>query len=242
MREETRQLNLKQIFSDAAGYLESHQRELRWFWLANLALLTGFRFLDGGFSNPLSIGWLAVYYIYWCGFFRVYYQKKPYFLSTSIFGSIVPSTKMVFLTLLAAFALVLLPYIPLLMGFNDRYLTFFEKYMEALQNMEADLLNQLILSFILILLSPQLICRPFFAWIAALQGYNGSLRKAFRKTAGNYGKFVLAMLLLNMPCVVILELDQYMDCHGWLAVVFYSIFFIYLNLVFAKMYDFFYNE
>lgn len=242
MAETIRQLNLRQTLSAAAQHLETHQGVLRWFWLANLALLIAFRFLEGGFSNPLSIAWLAVYYVYWCGFFRVYFQKKPYFLTMDIFGSVVPSTKMVFITLLATFILALLPYLPLLMGFNNRYLIFFENYMEALQNIEASLLNQLIFSLVLIVISPQIICRPFFAWIAALLGHNGSMRKAFRKTAGNYGRFMLLMLILNLPCVIVWELDQYLDCHGWLAVVFYSIYFIFLNLIFAKMYEFFYHE
>ena len=128
------------------------------------------------------------------------------------------------------------------LGFDDKYLLFFEKYMEALQNVEASILNQVVLAVILLIISPLIICRPYFAWISSLQGLNASMRKAFRKTEGNYGNFMLIMLILNIPCLIVYELDMYLECHGWLSVGFYSIFFIYLNLVFAKLYEFFYND
>lgn len=241
MAETLKKLNIKEVFSGAALQLETNSRVLRWFWLANMVFLSAFRFIDGGFSNPLSIVWLGVYYVYWCVFFRVCYHKKPYLQTKVIIGSIVPSTKIVFITLIFAFLLVLLPFLPLFMGFNNQYLLFFEKYMMALQNMEAGILNQTIFALILILVSPQILCRPYFAWIASLLGQRGSLRKAFRKTAGNNLRFMAVMFLLNLPCVIIWEADLYLGCEGWLAVAFYSIFFLYINLVFAKMYDFFYN-
>lgn len=238
----TKQFKIMGIFTEAADYFTSHQSVLRFFWLANLALSFCFCFIPNGFSNPLSIAWLAIYYVYWCGFFRAYYHKKPYFLSSNIFGSMVPSTKIFFITFSVLFILVILPYLPLLMGFNDRYLEFFEKYMEALQNMETGFINQMFFGVILLFISPLIICRPFFAWIAALLGYNGSMRRAFSKTVGHYWHFVSIMFILNLPCTLVLVADDYLGCSGWLFVAFYSIFFIYFNLVFAKMYDFFYNE
>lgn len=242
MADEIKRLPVKEIFNKAFRYFQANQKTLRFFWLANLILLGIFSLIPKGFSNPYSMLWLLVYYVYWCGFFRLYYQKKPYFFTKEIFGSMVPSTKIFFITLFAAFLLVILPYLPLLMGFNDSYLIFFERYMEALQNVEGSLLNRMAFTIVLILISPLIICRPFFAWISALQGYNGSMRKAFRKTEGNYWNFVTVMFLLNLPCALIYELDLYLSCHGWLSGVFYSLFFLYLNLVFAKMYDFFYND
>lgn len=242
MSDEVKHIPVWKIFKQAADYFHANQRTLRLFWLANLLFVVLFALIPRGFSNPLSMIWLLLYYVFWCGFFRVYYQKKPYFLTMDIFGSMVPSTKIFFITLFAALVLVILPYLPLLMGFNDRYLLFFEKYMEALQNVEGSFLNRLAFTALLILISPLIICRPFFAWISALQGLNGSMRKAFRRTAGNYWNFVTIMLILNIPCVLIYEIDLYLDCHGWLAGTFYSLFFLYYNLVYAKLYDFFYND
>lgn len=240
MTQESR-FSVKSVLSDAALYLESNQKMMRMFWLANFLFLILFRFIEGGFSNRISIFWLLAYYIYWCVFFRVYYDKKPYFDLRAFLGSAGPSIKIVFITLLVALLLALLPYLPLLMGFNGRYLVFFEEYMAALENIEANILNQVVFSLILILISPLIICRPYFAWISSILGLSGSMRKAFRKTEGNYFQFILAMLFLNLPCVLVLEADKYLQCHGWLAVSFYSIFFLYFNLVFAKMYDFFYH-
>lgn len=242
MADDTKNIPVKRVLAQAYQYFCQNQKVLRYFWLGNLALLSVFSFIPQGFSNPLSMLWLVAYYVFWCGFFRVYYHKQPYFMTKTIFGSMVPSTKIFFITLFAAFLLVILPYLPLLMGFNDRYLLFFEKYMAALQNVEGSLLNRLVFTGVLVLISPLIICRPFFAWISSLQGLNGSMRKAFRKTEDNYWNFVLIMLLLNIPCVVAFELDLFLGCHGWLAVGFYSLFFIYFNLVFAKLYDFFYEN
>ena len=242
MAEEIKNIPIEKIFKASLAHLHTSQPVLRCFWLANFVILGAFALIPGGLSNPLSIVWLLCYYVYWCGFFRFYFKKKPYFLTIDIFGSIVPSTKIFFITVLAAFLLIILPYLPLFMGFNEKYLLFFEKYMQALQNAEANIINQIILSAVLLIISPLIICRPYFAWISSLQGLNGSMRKAFHKTEGNYWRFVWIMIVLNLPSLAIYEMDKYLGCHGWLSVGFYSIFFIYLNLVFAKLYDFFYNE
>jgi len=242
MAEKIKHIPVGRILREAWETLQQRQSFRRRFWIANFLFLAVFSFIPNGFSNPLSMLWLIAYYIFWCGFFRIYYHKKPYFLTMDLFGSMVPSTKIFFITLFAAFTLVVLPYMPLLMGFNEAYLAFFEKYMDALQNVEAGFINRTVFGVVLILLSPLIICRPYFACISALQGLNASMRKAFRKTSGNYRNFVILMLFLNLPCVAIYEADQYLECHGWLSCGFYSIFFIYFNLVFAKLYDFFYND
>lgn len=242
MADDIKKIQVRNTFKSALHYFKANQKIMILFWLANAVLLGIFSLISGGFANPLSIVWLMLYYFYWCGFFRVYFKKKPYFLTMDIFGSIVPSTKIFFITIFFAFLLVLIPFLPLFMGFNDKYLVYFEAYMDALENVEANILNQMVFSAVLLMVSPQIICRPFFAWIASLQGLNGSLRKAFRRTEGNYWNFILIMLILNAPCFIIYELDLYLGCHGWLTGSFCSVFFLYLNLVFAKLYDFFYND
>jgi hypothetical protein len=242
MTDKTQYFSIAKILKSAIDVLHTNQKNLRVFWLVNFVYLGIFNFIDQGFSNPLSILWLAGYYVYWCVFFRVYYHKKPYFDTSTLLGSIAPSSKMFFMTIFAVFLLVILPYLPLLMGFNDKYLTFFEKYMEALQNIEANILNQAIFAAILLFLSPIIICRPFFAWLDALRGLNGSLRKAFHKTRGNNFRFILLMLILDTPCVLAAQIDRLIDAHDWFEVAFNSIFFLYFNLVFAKLYDFFYRD
>ena len=128
------------------------------------------------------------------------------------------------------------------MGFNEKYLLFFEKYMLTLQNIEGDVVNQFIFSGILLIASPIIIARPFFAWMSSLQGLNGSFKKAFRKTQGNYWRFLFIMVFLNIPCVIFYEVDKVLCLNGWLSTFVCAGFFVYFNLAFAKMYDFFYEE
>jgi hypothetical protein len=239
MAEAIRHLPIGTVLSEATNDLRSNPKSMRLFWIVNFVFLAVYKQIDQGLSNPWSILWLIGYYVYWCVFFRVYYHKRPYFGSSAILNSMAPSTKMLLMTVLVAFLLVILPYLPLLMGFNDKYLQFFEHYMEALQNMEADVLNQAIFAVILLFLSPMIICRPFVAWISALQGLNGSMHKAFYKTRGNYLRFVELMFWLNLPCVAVIPIDSALGTFGWFNVGFYSIYFLWFNLVFARMYDFF---
>lgn len=242
MAEEIKKFPILKICAEAFDYAKMHSKTLCIFWIVNFLFLAVFEFIKNGFSNPLSMLWLAFYYIYWCVFFRIYYNKKPYLLTCDIFGSLIPSTKMFFLVIAMSLFLGVLPYLPLLMGFDDQYLLLFERYMQQLQAAPANTLDMLILSAIFMLFSPLILCRPFLAWISSLQGLNGSLKKAWKKTSGNYWRFVLIMIGLNLPCVIAYELDLYLKCNGWLIVAAYSVSFIYYNLVFAKLYDFFYTE
>lgn len=245
MQEEIKLLPLRQVFWGAYQYMQSNQKTMRLFWVANLVFLVAFKFIENGFSNPWSMLWLLGYYIFWCGFFRVYYDKKPYFWTKKVVSSMVPSTKVIFLTFIFLFLLAVLPYLPLLMGFNDQYLLFFEKYMEMLenaQNARANLLNVAVFSAVFLVVSPLIFCRPFFAFIAALQGLNGSMHKAFYKTRHNYGRFLAVMTFLNLPWLAAYELDAYFEMHDWFVIGFSSFFLVYYYLVFAKMYDFFYHD
>lgn len=234
------QIPVLKILKEALSCISYKQFAL--FVMVNFVYLFCFEFIKGGFSNPLSIMWLFAYYIFWCVFFRYYYNKTPYFYAPNIFGSLIPSTKMFFLVIIMSLLLGLLPFLPLLMGFDDKYLMFFENYMYQLQNAQINTLNIFILSIILMLIFPVILCRPFLAFISSVQGFSGSLKKAWKKSTGNYWQFVLIVFLLNIPCLMIYELDKYLECSGFLNLMFYSVFFVYYNLVFAKIYDFFYKE
>ena len=224
-----------------SAFFEMNKRQHEWhiFWFSHLAFCVLFNLLPNGFSNPFSLLWAVGYYVFWCVFFRFYYQKKPYLSWRKVFSSAIPSSKMVFITFLLMFFLLMVPYIPLLMGFNNKYLTFFEHYMEALQAPETSLLNVTIFSIIFLFLSPIAFVKPYLAWISALQGYSGSIRKVFKKTKGNYFAFLKLMFFLNLPCFFIYQADTLLNCHGWFSVGFYSIYLIYANIVFAKVYDWF---
>ena len=243
MSELIKKFSVFSILKQALSTIKEQKRNFALFFFINFVFLMLYMQIDGGLSNKISIIWLFAYYFYWCAFFRFYYNKKPYLLTCDIFGSLIPSTKMFFLVIaMAVFLVIILPYLPLFMGFDDKYLLLFESYMMQLQKAPASTLNMIILSSILILSFPLILCRPFLAFIASVQGLNGSLRKAWKKSVGNYWQFILLMFLINTPCLAVYEADNYLNCGGYLNLIFSSVFFVYYNVVFAKLYDFFYTE
>ena len=241
MTEEVKILNVSAVLKEAYAYMSANERNLHKIWLIHFALCAVFNLLPGGFSNPISLVWSLGYFVFWCVFFRIYYQKKPYFCFSKICASAIPSSKMIFITFVLLFFLLILPFLPLLMGFNNRYLLMFEKYMTALQTPSTSLLNVSVFSLLFLLISPFAFCRPYLAWISALQGFSGSVRKVFKKTVGNNLRFMLLMFLLNLPCILAFEIDTLLGCHGWFLAAFYSIYLIYCNVVFAKVYNHFYQ-
>ncbi len=242
MTDQVKILPIKKVMKDAYQYMHQNEHTLRLIWLINFLLCAIFNLLPGGLSNPIGLIWSIIYYVFWCVFFRFYYQKKPYFCFSKVCASAIPSSKMIFITFGLLFFLLILPFIPLLMGFHNKYLLLFERYMSALQMPQTSVLNVLVFSIIFLLISPFAFCRPYLAWISALQGYSGSIRKVFKKTKGNNIKFLSLIFLLNLPCFVAYGADVMLKCHGWFSVGFYSIYLIYFNIVFAKVYEYFYPQ
>lgn len=235
-------LPVRQTLKEAYQYMVQNEKAIHPIWFIHIVLCAVINLMEGGFSNPLSLIWLVAYYIFWCVFFRMYYQKKPYFSFKKIGASVLPSTKMFFMTFSLILLLVVLPYIPLLMGFHNRYLAAFERYMAAIQAPEMSLYNSAVFSLVFIVISPIVFCRPYLAWISSLQGCSGSIKKVFKRTKGNDMSFMYLMFLLNIPCFIVYGFDMMLGCFGWFSVVFYSIYLIYFNIVLAKVYDFFYQQ
>ncbi len=242
MRKDIKNLPVLNVLEDAWLYMCKNQSNLHIFWVTHLAFCAFYNLLPNGFSNPFSLLWLILYYVFWCIFFRFYYGKRPYFSFKKILASAVPSSKMLFISFALMFFLLMVPYIPLLMGFNNKYLLVFENYMATIASPEISLFNVVVFSFIFLLISPIALCRPYLAWISALQGYSGSVRKVFKKTKQNNLRFLYLMFLLNLPGFFVYGIDLFIGCHGWLCACFYSIYLIYFNLVFAKIYDYFYAK
>jgi len=230
------------ILKQAYQYMRDNEKAIHPVWFVHIVLCVAINLIEGGFSNPLSLLWSVAYYIFWCVFFRLYYQKKPYLSFKKIGSSVLPSTKMFFMTFAILFLLVILPYIPLLMGFHNRYLAVFERYMAAMEAPQMSLYNVMIFSAIFLVISPIVFCRPYLAWISSLQGCSGSIKKVFKRTKGNDMPFVYLMILLNLPCIAVYGFDTLLGCGGWFSAVFYSVYLIYFNVVFAKVYDFFYQQ
>ena len=241
MIEENKILNPFDIFRQAYEYVCKNEKSLRVFFAVNFLFCVCFNLLKGGVSNPFSLIFALGYYIFWCIFFRNYYHKKPYFSLSKILAGAIPSSKMFFIMFVLVFILILLPFVPLLMGFNDKYLIFFEKYMAAVQSPETSVLNMIIFLSIFLIIAPVVFVRPYLAWISALQGLTGSVKKVFKKTKGNYFSFLILISVAQLPSSLSYSVDTLLGCHGFFACTFCSFYLVYLNVVFATVYDYFYR-
>ena len=114
-------------------------------------------------GSLLFIVWCAIYYLFWCCFFRFYYQRKPYVLTPKIFDSLIPSTKDSFYYAGFGYFACVSAVLPLFFGLPedvlDEYTTgFIQEYMD-----EKDL--WLGMTVILILVTPLIFtgrCLPGF--------------------------------------------------------------------------------
>lgn len=239
-------MNVREIIAQSNAYIRENKQFTLCVFSVNLAFMLLLKALPDGVSSPLSIIWVAAYYIFWCGFFRYYYHLKPYFFSKEVFGSLTPSTKALVLMFLVFLGIVLLPMLPFFLGFDDIYLNFYERYVKAVEGMSAtgDSLESLWDIFIgygiLALLSPPLICKPYLAWISSLRGHNASFRKAGNTTRGNYWNFVIISAMLLYPEAFSTQIDKMLGLDNWFSYTMSTIVFIYTNIIFVKIYDLFY--
>ncbi|MFR1033298.1 MAG: hypothetical protein ACLSFR_03720 [Alphaproteobacteria bacterium] len=186
--------------------------------------------------------WLvaAVAYVFWSYFFRFYFNRRPYLEWQPIVSSMIPSTKIVVLSVLFVTILIVLPFAPLFMGFSgeffDRYSVFLQRYMQ-----ESDMVD-LGLSLILMLASPVIIYRPFLAWISALIGRSGSLRSAWNRTRYNYWEFLLVALIFNFGFVAVQQFSSLVKAPLPVMLAVLSPIVVYFNVVMAKSYEFFFMD
>ena len=226
---------------EAWQYIQQNLKVFTAFVGANfLLLMIGFKLL-GGMGSIWFVFWCVFYYWFNCFFFRFYFDRKPYWLTRKVFDSLVPSTKILFLTLALATFLAYLPFLPLFLGLPvdvlDEYAVgFIQQYVD--ENNIYDLIIQVILLFI----TPLIFYRPLFAWISSVIGRSGSLRNAWRRTKGNYWRFFCVALVCNLAAVVIEYVDKVCLLNGWGELVIGSVLIMFVNVYFAKSYDFFFLE
>lgn len=235
-----RKLPLTKILKISRDYFMDNLKPMMVFTLINLALLIiSFQFL-GGYSNPIFLVWAIIYYIFWCYFFRFYFNRKPYLATGKIFDSLVPSTKILVLTLAFATLLAVLPFAPLFMGlpleFTDKYTYFLKEYMQESKLVDC------ILNLFLIFASPIIFYRPFFAWISSVIGRSGLLKTAFAKTKGNYWHFVGMVAIFDGVFFIIDALGDWLELDNWILMFFYAPLIVFFNVVIAKSYDFFFLD
>ncbi len=238
-------MNAFHILREANRYIANNPMFVLCVCVVNMVYMLCLKAIPEGIQNPLFVVWIITYYIFWCFFYRFYYQLKPYFLSKVLLGSLTPSTKAMVIIAALGFGIALLPMVPLFLGFDDVYMDIYERYLQpegglAFAEARFSLSDIVLIYGIMTLLAPMLICKPYLAWIASLRGQNASFRKVGDKTKGNYWQFVLISALLLYPEALASQLDAYWHLHNWFDYTVSTIIFIYTNIVFAKIYDFFY--
>lgn len=210
------------------------------FWcVINFVFLYMFRFISGGWANSLSILWLISYYIYWSIFIRYMLQHQPYFSLIRIFNGLVPASKIMFINIFIYMIIVVIPFVPLFMGFRDKYLEFFETYMSILQ-VNNSLYGKLLFYVFMLLISPYTITRPYLAWISSIVGKSRSIIDAYKKTKGHYWRFVLCAVLMSL----LIFFTSYIDTVYKINITIYlmTFFITYFNIVFINMYKYFYKK
>lgn len=237
-------LNVVQIFKEANHYIASNVRFMLCIFAVNMVYMLIFKHLLGGISNPLSIVWAVAYYIFWCFFYRFYYGLRPYFLNRALLGSLAPSTKAMVLMLIIVVAVAVLPVIPAFLGFDDTYMEIYEQYLQSFNREDYEgsvsIWGVFVGYSVFALLAPWLICKPYLAWIAALRGRNLSFRKVGDKARGNYWAFFFITAVLLYSEAAFTFADKALRLDNWLDYTAGTIIFIYTNIIFAKIYDWFY--
>lgn len=232
-----KKLPIGSVLKESWQYFCDNGNMMLAFTLINFATL-----VSGVYSWKTALFWLtaAVAYVFWSYFFRFYFNRRPYLEWQPIVSSMIPSTKIVVLSVLIVTVLIVLPFVPLFMGFSgeffDRYSVFLQRYMQ-----ESDMVD-LGLSLILMLASPVVIYRPFLAWISALIGRSGSLRSAWNRTRHNYWEFLLVALIFNFGFVAVQQFFALVKAPLPVMLAVLSPIVVYFNVVMAKSYEFFFID
>lgn len=181
---------------------------------------------------------LVIAYVLWGTSFRYYLKRRPFFDYKALFNSLVPSTKIVVLSLVIITILMLLPLLPLFMNLSPEFNREYTRFLQG--DFEHTNLLILLADFVFLFISPIIVYRPFLAWISALAGRSGSLRFAFEKTKGSYLEFLLLAIVTNFSVIggrwVILQFGG----NDYVTMLLAAPLLVYFNIMFVKAYEFFF--
>ncbi len=184
---------------------------------------------------------LCAMYVLWGALFRYCFKREPYWSLRPLLNSMVPSSKILVLSVMVVSALVILPIVPLFLPhmppeFIDRYSYFLQSHMQ-----EDDVVDAVI-NVVVTLLAPLIFYRPVFAWISSLIGRSGLLKSAFEKTRGNYWELLLLAIIVNLSGSLVYYLTSVIGSPLWLTAVPLSLLAFYFNIVLAQCYKFFFLD
>ena len=236
---EIREFSIISVLKSSIRFMLLFKRTFIVWGLSNFAFLYIFRFIPNGWTNSLSIVWLVTYYVFWCVFIRYIQQHPPYFSLIRIFNGLIPSSKIMFINISIYLIIAVIPFIPLFMGFRDKYLEFFEWYMGIIDNHDS-FIGTSIFYIVMLLISPITITRPYLAWISSLIGKSRSIMDAYKRTKGNYWKFVICAIIMSGPFVLLYDLDKAYKINTLIYAA--ACLPIYFNIVFLNIYKAFYKR
>lgn len=236
---EIHDFSLSTVLKSSAKFVLLYKRTFLFWCLINFSFIYLFSLIPNGWTNSLSILWLIGYYIYWCIFIRYIQQHTPYFSLIRIFNGLIPTSKIMFINISIYLVITITPYIPFFMGFRDKYLEFFEKYMEVMQSHDS-LLGTSLFYLFMILISPYTISRPYLAWISSQVGRSRSIMDSYKRSRFNYWNFVCCALVTSGLFI----LSYYIDTIYKLNTMIYllAILPVYFNIVFVNIYKVFYQH
>ena len=196
MDETPQKITFKQIVGDAIEYWNKHRFVMIGAsFILLLFLEIGFCLL-GGWSNPFFLLWGILFYLFWFAFYRFMFERQPYLICGRLWESLIPATKIFMLAFMLATLLLLLPYAPYAMNVpvevKENYELFQKRYMQ-----DGDAYD-LVLNVIFVFMAPQIILRPFMAWINAVIGRSWSIMSAWNRTQGSYFVLFVVTFLINV--------------------------------------------
>ena len=242
-----RQFGAGDVLKSALEYVQNNKKTMLVFLLFSVVIAL----FSAGFGGVASWGFwpvFASFYILESIFFRFYFDKVPYFCSRPLLVSLVPSIKVIFITVAFLWLFSMLPFVPLLLGmpYLEEYsnsLQYVDGYVEFLQVYMQDIpLIDVAISGVLLLISPFMLFRPFLAWVAAIMGRRGSLRLAWKKSRGNYFSFVCLGLFLFLPVIVLYHVGGNVVGLKLICDLLMIPFVLFFNVVMAQLYGIFYAE
>lgn len=235
----TKKLPLKKILQESFSYCNQNPKMAALFVVLNY-------FTCAGVFYAWKSAWLwlvvAVMYVLWSGFFRYYFNRKPYLQLGPLVSSLVPSTKILVLTvvvvsifLLLPFAIIFIPHLP------PQFVAHYSHFLQMNSQGGSGDLNTIV-NVVIVLFSPLIFYRPMLAWIATLIGRSGSLRFTWSKTKGNYWEFLLLAIVIDLSLSFVYKGILFVGGGVCAALIPISVLVVYYNIVLARLYEFFFLE
>ena len=234
-----KKLSLVSVFKNSNRFIWLYKKTIFLWLLANYAFFYIFTLIPHGWTNSLSILWLVAYYVYWCVFVRYIQQHRPYFSLIRTMNGLIPTSKILFINIFLYVFIVIVPYVPMIMGFRDKYLECFENYMRFIGSYNS-IPGTMMFCTLLLLLSPYTISQPYLAWLSSLIGKSRSIMDAYKKTKGNYWSFVLCLSAISSICLIAYGIDSIYKTKALFFIM--PVYITYFNIVFIFIYKTFYQR